>query len=185
MMQTIEEFCEEMVEAPQGAPFPGLRLVTDARGAVCAVDFIGYESRLERLFARRFGAHRRVASQQPTGAARALGRYLAGDVTAVDALAVRTGGTEFQTRAWLALREIGAGRTATYAEQARRIGAPRAVRAVGAANGRNPIAIVLPCHRVVGGDGKLTGYAGGLPTKAWLLALEGARVSGQESLGLA
>jgi methylated-DNA-[protein]-cysteine S-methyltransferase len=59
------------------------------------------------------------------------------------------------------------------------------VRAVGAANGRNPIAIVLPCHRVVGGDGKLTGYAGGLPTKAWLLALEGARVSGQESLGLA
>lgn len=175
MKPSFEAFSEECVAAPRGAPFPGVRVLTDARGAVCAVDFLGYEARLERLFARRFGAHRRVAASRPTAAAVALERYLSGDLEAIDALEVRTGGTEFQARAWLALRTIRAGRTATYAEQARRIGAPRAVRAVGAANGQNPIAIVLPCHRVVGGDGALTGYAGGLPTKQWLLVHEGHR----------
>ena len=81
-------------------------------------------------------------------------------------------GTEFQTAAWLALAAIPFGETRTYSEQAERIGRPRAVRAVGAANGKNPVAIVLPCHRVIGVDGSLTGYAGGLERKRYLLELE-------------
>jgi methylated-DNA-[protein]-cysteine S-methyltransferase len=86
-------------------------------------------------------------------------------------------GTQFQCRVWSALLEIPFGETRSYAEIARRIGSPKAVRAVGAANGRNPISIVAPCHRVIGANGKLTGFAGGLTTKAFLLGLEGARTT--------
>jgi methylated-DNA-[protein]-cysteine S-methyltransferase len=87
-------------------------------------------------------------------------------------------GTAFQIAAWFALAEIPFGQTATYTEQATRIGRPEAVRAVGAANGRNPISIVLPCHRVIGADGSLTGFAGGLDAKEWLLNHEGATFAG-------
>lgn len=83
-------------------------------------------------------------------------------------------GTDFQQTVWLALAEIPYGRTISYSELARRVARPRAVRAVGAANGRNPLPIVLPCHRVIGADGSLTGFGGGLPTKRFLLELEGA-----------
>lgn len=83
-------------------------------------------------------------------------------------------GTEFQLRVWSALREIPYGKTISYAELARRIGKPKAVRAVGAANGRNPLAIVIPCHRVIGSNGSLTGYGGGMRNKEYLLALEGS-----------
>jgi methylated-DNA-[protein]-cysteine S-methyltransferase len=82
-------------------------------------------------------------------------------------------GTEFQRQVWSALRTIPFGETRSYAEIARQIGRPAAVRAVGAANGRNPLSIVAPCHRVIGSDGRLTGFAGGLETKAFLLELEG------------
>ncbi len=82
-------------------------------------------------------------------------------------------GTAFQTEVWEELFRIPYGETRTYAEIARAIGRPAAVRAVGAANGANPVAIIVPCHRVIGSDGTLTGYGGGLPTKAWLLSLEG------------
>ncbi len=81
-------------------------------------------------------------------------------------------GTPFQVRAWRALQQIPYGATRSYSEQARAIGTPDAVRAVGAANGRNPIPIVVPCHRVIGSNGKLTGFGGGLPLKRWLLDLE-------------
>jgi methylated-DNA-[protein]-cysteine S-methyltransferase len=81
-------------------------------------------------------------------------------------------GTDFQRRVWTALREIPVGTTITYGELARRIGQPAAVRAVGLANGRNPLSIVVPCHRVIGANGKLTGYGGGLAAKAWLLQHE-------------
>jgi methylated-DNA-[protein]-cysteine S-methyltransferase len=84
-------------------------------------------------------------------------------------------GTAFQQRVWQALLAVGYGRTCSYAEIAVAVGVPRAVRAVGAANGRNPIAIVIPCHRVIGSNGRLTGYASGLPRKAALLQLEGLR----------
>lgn len=83
-------------------------------------------------------------------------------------------GTEFQRQVWHTLADIPYGQTISYAEMARRVGKPTATRAVGAANGRNPIPIVLPCHRVIGADGSLTGFGGGLPTKQFLLQLEGA-----------
>ena len=83
-------------------------------------------------------------------------------------------GTPFQRKVWQTLAGIGYGQTISYAELARRVGQPNAMRAVGAANGRNPLPIVLPCHRVIGADGSLTGFGGGLPTKRFLLELEGA-----------
>ena len=100
--------------------------------------------------------------------ARQLTAYFAGDLREFD-LPLVMKGTPFQIRAWTALQQIPYGETRSYAEQARVIGAPDAVRAVGAANGRNPIPIVVPCHRVIGSNGKLTGFGGGLPLKRWLL----------------
>ncbi len=99
----------------------------------------------------------------------ALERYFAGDAAPLAALPVDPHGSEFQHRVWSALREIPVGATASYGEIARRIGSPAAARAVGDANRRNPIAIAIPCHRVIGGDGRLVGYAGGLARKRWLL----------------
>ena len=105
----------------------------------------------------------------------ALDRYFAGDLTAIDALAVNPSGTPFQLRVWSALRDVRAGSTTSYSAVAKRLGTPQAVRAVGAANGANPIPIVIPCHRVIGADGRLVGYGGGLERKRWLLAHEGVR----------
>lgn len=97
-----------------------------------------------------------------------LSEYFAGQLVSFD-LPLDLRGTEFQVAAWQALAEVRFGETTSYQDQARRIGRPKAVRAVGAANGRNPIPIVLPCHRIVGANGSLTGYAGGLDIKRWLL----------------
>jgi methylated-DNA-[protein]-cysteine S-methyltransferase len=98
-----------------------------------------------------------------------LDAYFAGDLAAVDQVGVSYFGTEFENRVWAALREIGPGRTATYGEMAAMLEVPKAARAVGRANSMNPVAIVVPCHRVVGANAKLTGYAGGLDRKRWLL----------------
>jgi O-6-methylguanine DNA methyltransferase len=103
-----------------------------------------------------------------------LRRYLAGERVQFTC-PLDLHGTEFQVEVWEELFRIPYGETRTYAEIARAIGRPAAVRAVGAANGANPVAIIVPCHRVIGSNGTLTGYGGGLPTKAWLLSLEGIR----------
>jgi methylated-DNA-[protein]-cysteine S-methyltransferase len=103
---------------------------------------------------------------------RQLEEYFAGERTRFD-LRLAPRGTPFQSRVWKALLEVGYGRTASYGEIARAIGRPEASRAVGAANGKNPIAIIVPCHRIIGSSGSLVGYAGGLPRKKWLLAHEG------------
>ena len=108
------------------------------------------------------------------------GEYFARVRTAFD-LPLDLEGTPFQLEAWRALAEIPYGETRTYAEQASRIGRPAATRAVGAANGRNPLSLVLPCHRVVGSTGSLTGFAGGLEAKASLLAFEASRVASDAS----
>ena len=102
--------------------------------------------------------------------------YWSGALGALDSLAVEAGGTPFQARIWAALREIPVGETISYAELSRRVGRPGASRAAGSANGANPISIVIPCHRVIRGDGDLCGYAGGVPRKRWLLAHEGAKL---------
>jgi len=106
-----------------------------------------------------------------------LEAYFAGDLEALDAIEVAPSGTPFQQRVWAELRRIPAGETRSYASVARAIGRPGAVRAVASANARNPIALVVPCHRSVRSDGTLGGYAGGLDRKSWLLAHEGARVA--------
>ncbi len=103
-----------------------------------------------------------------------LDEYLVGARTSFD-LPLDLVGTEFQVKAWRALAAVPFGATATYAQQAASVGRPTATRAIGAANGRNPVAIVLPCHRIIGADGSLTGFGGGLPVKKWLLEHE-ARV---------
>jgi methylated-DNA-[protein]-cysteine S-methyltransferase len=112
-------------------------------------------------------------------AVRQLGEYFAGSRRAFD-LPLEPAGTPFQQRVWMALVEIPFGETAAYGEIASRIGRPDAVRAVGAANGQNPIPIIIPCHRVIGADGSMTGFGGGLPMKRWLLAHERSR--GQQPL---
>jgi methylated-DNA-[protein]-cysteine S-methyltransferase len=106
-----------------------------------------------------------------------LDAYFAGALRAFD-LPLHPVGTPFQREVWSMLARIPYGETWSYGAVAKRIGKPEAVRAVGAANGRNPIPIVLPCHRVIGADGSLTGFGGGLPTKQFLLALEGALPGG-------
>ena len=109
----------------------------------------------------------------PGGLTDALRAYFEGDLKAIDGLPVIGDGTEFQRSVWRALREIACGETISYGELARRIGNPRAVRAVGLANGANPIGVVVPCHRVIGANGSLTGFGGGIERKRWLLAHEG------------
>jgi methylated-DNA-[protein]-cysteine S-methyltransferase len=109
----------------------------------------------------------------PAGAVAILRDYFDGDIHALDRVVVEMDGTPFQRQVWTALRTVRAGRTASYSDIARAIGLPAAVRAVGAANGANPIAVVVPCHRIIGAEGSLTGYGGGLDRKRWLLEHEG------------
>jgi methylated-DNA-[protein]-cysteine S-methyltransferase len=116
--------------------------------------------------------------------ARQLEEYFKGERREFD-LALRLDGTDFQTRAWRNLMEIPYGRTRSYGEQALRIGNPKASRAVGLANGKNPIPIVVPCHRVIGANGSLTGFGGGLARKRWLLAHEGSQIMGNMTLNTA
>ena len=111
-----------------------------------------------------------------TSARKQLEAYFGGELTDFD-LPLQMKGSEFQTMVWEGLKEIPYGETISYGELARRLGVPNASRAVGLANGRNPISIVVPCHRVIGANGKLTGYGGGLPRKQTLLELE-ARTTG-------
>ena len=115
-----------------------------------------------------------VDADDPAGAATALAAYFRGDLHALDELPLDMSGTPFQLRVWGALRAVAPGHTACYSDIALSIGAPSAVRAVGAANGANPVAIVVPCHRIIGRAGSLTGYGGGLDRKRWLLRHEGA-----------
>jgi methylated-DNA-[protein]-cysteine S-methyltransferase len=128
-----------------------------------------------RHLARHLGAFTTRNVDDAAGAATRLARYFAGDLHALDEQPVRLLGTEFQCRVWSALRGIGAGSTFSYAELARSLSRPNAVRAVAAANGANPVAVFVPCHRVIAADGTLWGYGGGLPMKQWLLRHEGAR----------
>jgi len=115
-------------------------------------------------------------------AARQLDEYFAATRRAFD-LPLAPRGTDFQRTVWLALAGIAYGETVSYAQLAHRVGKPTAMRAVGAANGRNPLPIVLPCHRVIGADGSLTGFGGGLPTKQFLLELEGALARADDLFG--
>jgi len=151
-------------------------------GALCGLEFAEGCGHGRPPLARRFDAVALRRAEDPAGVCGRLGAYFAGDLHALDGLAVNAGGTPFQRRVWTALREIPPGETISYQTLARRIGAPAAVRAVGAANGANPVGIVVPCHRVIGADGRLAGYAGGVERKRWLLAHERGGTLAQRSL---
>ena len=155
-----------MADCIIATPLGGLQIREEA-GAICAIGFTQEAP---------------CPPQTPllTEAARQLTAYFDGTLTAFD-LPLRLTGTDFRLRCWQALQTIPYGETISYGEQARRIGNPKAVRAVGGANHHNPISIVIPCHRVIGADGTLTGYGGGTDRKAWLLAHE-KRVRQQSAL---
>jgi O-6-methylguanine DNA methyltransferase len=150
-----------------------LLAVFDGAGRLWALDFEDHAERMCRLLRTQHGVSEvRAQVRAPRAVRAALDAYFAGDLAALDALPVHTGGSAFQRRVWTALRKIPAGTTTTYGALARALGCPNASRAVGRANGSNPVGIVVPCHRVIGASGTLTGYAGGLERKRWLLAHE-------------
>jgi methylated-DNA-[protein]-cysteine S-methyltransferase len=154
-------------------PIGEIDLVTDAQGRLRVLEFHDQPQRL----ARALRLHHRDLAVQTGPAAPAvrdgLAAYFAGELAALKAIPWAIGGTAFQQQVWNALVEIPLGEATTYARLAERIGRPSAVRAVGLANGANPIAVVVPCHRVIGTGGALTGYGGGIERKRWLLAHEG------------
>lgn len=154
-------------------------LVTDAQGVLRALDFADYEARMQRLLRLHYGAVELHRGDAGTHVRTPLARYFAGDLTALADIRWSTAGTQFQRSVWQALTTITVGETTTYGNLARQLGAPRAARAVGLANGSNPVGIVVPCHRVIGADGTLTGYGGGLHRKQWLLRHERALALGQ------
>ncbi len=148
-------------------------IVSDGK-SLCAIDFSDYEHRMRKLLSQRYDEYELLEQSNPQGFSDRLRAYFDRDFSALNDLPVNPGGTEFQQRVWQALRSIPVGKTWTYGELAKHLGKPTASRAVGMANSLNPISIVLPCHRVVGANGKLTGYAGGLERKRWLLEHESA-----------
>lgn len=161
-------------------PIGDMLIVADKGGNLRATFWTEGDRDLQRALQRVYGAVTIELAQarNPHGLTAAIARYFAGELHAIDELPVQLGGTLFQKTVWQALREIPCGTTISYGELAKRIGQPAAVRAVGLANGANPIGVVVPCHRVIGANGSLTGYGGGIERKRWLLEHE----KGQGSL---
>jgi methylated-DNA-[protein]-cysteine S-methyltransferase len=166
----------DLYQAELESPIGVVYVVSDGTN-LRAVDFEGYEQRLHRLLTTHYGRYKLHAAQDPGEPVSRLREYFAGNLLALEGLAVATNGTEFQQEVWSALRAIPTGTTVSYGTIASRIGRPSASRAVGLANGSNPIGIVVPCHRVIGANKNLTGYGGGIDRKRWLLEHEGVSVA--------
>lgn len=149
-------------------------LVTDDEGFLRALDWSDYEERLHHLLRRHYGDYALDKAAAPRSITSALTGYFSGDLDQLRNIRWRTNGSAFQRKVWNGLHKIRAGKTSRYSAFARRLKVPKAARAVGLANGTNPVSVVVPCHRLIGADGSLTGYGGGLPRKQWLLAHEGA-----------
>jgi methylated-DNA-[protein]-cysteine S-methyltransferase len=169
MTQTLR-FQTDLIHTPIGRLF----IVADPSGKLRSAGWIEHEADvLDHLRAHcSSDGFQLEFSHNPHGLSDAFRNYFAGELGAIDRLPVETAGTLFQREVWRELRKIPCGTTISYAELAERIGRPNAVRAVGLANGSNPVPIVVPCHRVIGSDGSLTGYGGGLERKRWLLQHE-------------
>jgi methylated-DNA-[protein]-cysteine S-methyltransferase len=167
---SVQTFILERLASPVGE----MLVVTDDQQRLRAIDWEGMYHRMQRLLREHYGkdAVQLRETTNPTPVLRALDAYFQGDKAAIADLPTATNGTAFQIKVWDALRRIPLGRTMSYGALAVQIGQPKAARAVGLANGSNPIAIVVPCHRVIGANGSLTGFAGGLERKRWLLAHE-------------
>jgi len=163
----------DQVESPIGT----IVLISDGE-VLRVLDFVDCEERMQKLLQVHYGKQKPVIGcRESAETKRIIQTYFAGDLTCIDKISVRTEGTPFQKLVWAELRTIPAGSTISYGELAKRIGRPSASRAVGLANGSNPIAIVVPCHRVIGADGSLTGYGGGIHRKRWLLEHESSQRS--------
>ncbi len=175
-MPKILHLLMDRIETPIGE----MLIVADHDGNLRAVDWTDHEPRMRRLLHLHYGedGFRLEPARNPGRLTNAISSYFAGDLTAIDTLPVETAGTPFQRGVWRALREITCGSTLSYAKLAERIGRPTAIRAVGLANGSNPVGVVVPCHRVIGANGSLTGYGGGIERKRWLLEHERARTNG-------
>ncbi|HDL7834534.1 TPA: methylated-DNA--[protein]-cysteine S-methyltransferase [Yersinia enterocolitica] len=167
----METFLIDRMATPQGE----LLLIADEEHRLRAIDWADHYERLMKLLRNHYGANTfsLVEQRNPGGLSDSMQRYFAGELNIIDNLPVKTAGTDFQRQVWQQLRKIPCGETITYGELAKRINRPTASRAVGMANGLNPISIVVPCHRVIGQQGALTGYAGGVERKRWLLMHEG------------
>jgi methylated-DNA-[protein]-cysteine S-methyltransferase len=171
-----------MTDAPPDAitvsrlatPIGEALIATDATGLLRAFNWTDYEAQLAAWLARRYPRTAVEEGQTPAPVRQAFVAYFDGEVRALEALPWVAVGTAFQQQVWRTLCTIPVGETLSYAALAERIGKPTAMRAVGLANGANPIALVAPCHRVIGANGTLTGYGGGLHRKRWLLRHEGA-----------
>jgi methylated-DNA-[protein]-cysteine S-methyltransferase len=180
MDQMTETFLLNRIETPVGP----MLIAVDEQDRLRVLDWESHIDRMERLMERYYGpgavALTESAARNPVGDK--LEAYVAGDIGAIDDILTQTTGTAFQRRVWAALREIPAGQTWSYGQLAAHVGEPGAARAVGLANGSNPIGVVVPCHRVIGANGTLTGYGGGIERKRWLLRHEGAAFKDAEPL---
>lgn len=163
------------------SPLGDILLVTDVEGGLRALDFYDHEARMRRLLHLHYGEVGLVPESAPAAVTAPLQAYFDGDHAALESVTVATAGSNFQRQVWAALRAIPAGTTTTYGRLAAAIGKPGAARAVGLANGANPVAIVVPCHRVIGANAALTGFGGGLHRKRWLLEHERAWAGPRES----
>ena len=151
----------------------GTVLIVSDGNVLNGLDFGDHEDRMSRLMRLHYGYITLTPKRNPAGLRDRIEAYFARDLTALDDIAVETRGTPFQKEVWAQLRRIPLGTTISYGELAARIGRPKSSRAVGMANGSNPVGIVVPCHRVIGAGGALTGYGGGIDRKRWLLQHEG------------
>jgi methylated-DNA-[protein]-cysteine S-methyltransferase len=167
---------EALILARLASPIGVMRAITDEAGRLRWLDFEDQADRMRTLLKRQYGAMQAREGTAPASVRDGMGRYFAGELAALADVPWATAGTDFQRTVWRALIEIPAGTTITYAALAARTGRPAAVRATGHANGSNPVGIVVPCHRVIGSNGSLTGYGGGIVRKRWLLRHEGLEV---------
>lgn len=155
------------------SPIGTILLVTN-NDVLYSLDFEGYEARMQALLAKRYGQVTLERTVNPGGVTAKITEYFSGNLQALSSIKTAAQGTAFQQSVWAKLREIPPANTWSYAELATALGKPTASRAVGMANSQNPIALVIPCHRVIGADGSLSGYAGGVEKKRWLLEHEKA-----------
>jgi methylated-DNA-[protein]-cysteine S-methyltransferase len=162
-------FLTDRVETPIGD-----MILVAKDGALLMLEFRDSEDRVTREMRARFGEVELQEASNPFGLSDIIRDYFAGNLHAIDNLITDGGGTQFEQQVWKELRKIPVGSTVSYGEIAKKLGDINLSRAVGIANARNPVAVVVPCHRVIGSDGTMTGYGGGLHRKEWLLRHEGA-----------
>jgi methylated-DNA-[protein]-cysteine S-methyltransferase len=165
---------ERLLLDRMATPIGEALIVTDEAGYLRAFDWDDRKSGMTHLLRLHYGSLVPEPGAAPADVRRAVRHYFEGDVGCLGTIEWRTAGTSFQRSVWTALTMIAPGRTLSYGVLATKLGLPGAARAVGLANGSNPISVVVPCHRVIGANGSLTGYGGGLERKQWLLRHEGA-----------